>query len=250
MAFIRDLQKAFGSPPRYLRQAFKRSEDFWHKRTHKSAGGPKMSLGELFSYMNMNIHGVDCAMQHHVVASGDPGEVHARPEDVKYVAVSQCVSQCVETLSASVCGIVFVLPSSAVMLSSQATRPSKQEWSSFPYTLSASACIQGFVWCSVECRWTFTSSNPHKQEETVGSADIDFVLNSAHSLRVPSVFTYSRGASVKSTMSSLSVSATNVRLLRLEMTPHSAARGASMDDGRDIGTFHQVCCCYLLDVHL
>ena len=83
MAFIRDLQAAFGSPPRYLRQASKRSEDFWHKRTHKPAGGPKMSLGELFSYMNLNIRGVDCAFQHHAVSSGDLGEVHARPEDIK-----------------------------------------------------------------------------------------------------------------------------------------------------------------------
>lgn len=85
MAFIRDLQTAFGSPPRYLRQSFKRSEDFWHRRVQKSAGGPKMSLAELFSYMNMNIHGVDCAMQHHVVSTGDLGEVHARPEDIKCV---------------------------------------------------------------------------------------------------------------------------------------------------------------------
>ena len=83
MAFIRDLQSAFGSPPRYLRRAFKRSEDFWNRRTARAASGPKLSLGELFLYLNLNIHGVDCAMQHHVVASGDLGEVHARPEDVK-----------------------------------------------------------------------------------------------------------------------------------------------------------------------
>jgi hypothetical protein len=86
MALIRDLQVAFGSPPRYLRQAFKRSEDFWHKRVHKSSGGPMMSLAELFSYMNLSIHGVDCAVQHHVVAAGDLGEVHARPEDIKFVS--------------------------------------------------------------------------------------------------------------------------------------------------------------------
>jgi hypothetical protein len=86
MAFIRDLQIAFGSPPRYLRQAFKRSEDFWHKKMHRSAGSSLPSLGELFSYLNMNIHGVDCAMQHHVVAPGDLGEVHARPEDIKCVS--------------------------------------------------------------------------------------------------------------------------------------------------------------------
>lgn len=91
--------------------------------------------------------------------------------------------------------------------------------------------------CSVECRWTFTSSNTHTQAETVGSADIDFVLNSAHSLRLPPIFAYARGPSVKSTMSSLSVSATNVRLLRLEMTPASASKLGGLDD---IGTFHQV----------
>lgn len=88
MAFIRDLQAAFGSPPRFLRQASKRSEDFWHKRTYKPAGSPRISLGELFSYVNLNVRGVDCAIQHHAVASGDLGEVHARPEDVKCVPAS------------------------------------------------------------------------------------------------------------------------------------------------------------------
>lgn len=101
------------------------------------------------------------------------------------------------------------------------------------------------LWCRVECRWTFTSSNPHAQPEPVGSAEMDFLLNSAHSLRPPSAFSYARGASVKSSMSSLSMSATNVRILRLEMSPPSAALGSGMSDGHDIGTFHQVCSCQL-----
>jgi hypothetical protein len=41
-------------------------------------------------------------------------------------------------------------------------------------------------------------------------------------------------------MSSMSMSATNIRMLRLEMTPPSASKGAGMDDANDIGTFHQV----------
>lgn len=97
--------------------------------------------------------------------------------------------------------------------------------------------------CSVECRWTFSSSHGHVPAEPVGSADVDFVLNSAHSLRLPSAFSYARGPAVKSNMSSLSVSATNVRLLRLEMAPPSANKGSTLGDGRDIGTFHQVCSC-------
>lgn len=149
MAFIRDLQDAFGSPPRYLRQAFKRSEDFWHKRIHKSSGGPKLSLGELFSFFNMNIHGVDCAMQHHVVTSGDLGEVHARPEDCK------CVSVLVTCLPLISCRILRAARAPSCFLSSATDRMQAMVFK-FSCILSASftfgsQVFQGVLCCILQC---------------------------------------------------------------------------------------------------
>jgi hypothetical protein len=77
-AFLHILKTAFASPPAYLRRAMRRSEDWWHKRAELAMStGP--SLPQLLRSVEVSLKGGDFGVQHHVVSSGDPGEVHFRP---------------------------------------------------------------------------------------------------------------------------------------------------------------------------
>lgn len=93
----------------------------------------------------------------------------------------------------------------------------------------------------MECRWSFTSPNPQLvSADTANSLDMELALNSVQSLKSAYAFPYARGPAIKSMLSSLSVSATNVRLLRLEMLPSSVTRGSGLESVLDTGTFHPV----------
>ena len=82
MAFFSMLRAAYAAPPTYLRRALKRSEDWWHHRLEPPvATGP--SLPHLLRSVDVRVTGGDFGLQHHVVSSGDPGEVHFRPSSTE-----------------------------------------------------------------------------------------------------------------------------------------------------------------------
>jgi hypothetical protein len=87
--------------------------------------------------------------------------------------------------------------------------------------------------CSLEARWSLSTGEGVL--DSCNSAELDSMLASAP-LQPPPAFAYRRGPGARASLSSLSLSATNVHLLRLVTAPPTAAR----DDRHELGTFHAV----------